>query len=375
MKHTFSLRAEWTGDRGTGTTGVRDFDRSVVIQESEVGEIHASAARPFRGDAAKWNPETLLLGALAECHVLSYLHAAATGGLVVTGMTCAAEGTLEVDSDGAGRFASITLRPEVALRDEADRARADELHAEAHRMCFIANSISAPITVEAGPGSSPTRGDGAALPDHSARLGAPLAVLRPRVANRPTRVTGLADRPTEAEPVVRADAPSGAEQARARDEATARGERPPSATPIATPAPGATPAASPATAAPGQATSFYEAVGGHPTFEKLVHVFYQGVREDPLLAPMYPHQDWDGAEERLRMFLEQYWGGPRTYSERRGHPRLRMRHMPFTVDPAARDAWLRHMRAAVDAVELSPLHEAELWDYLERAAHSLQNSA
>ena len=106
-----------------------------------------------------------------------------------------------------------------------------------------------------------------------------------------------------------------------------------------------------------------------------MHTFYAGVREDPLLAPMYPADDWEGSEERLRMFLEQYWGGPRTYSERRGHPRLRMRHAPFRVDPAARDAWLRHMRAAVDTLELSPLHEAELWDYLERAAHSLQNSA
>ncbi|MDO5634060.1 MAG: globin [Micrococcus sp.] len=127
--------------------------------------------------------------------------------------------------------------------------------------------------------------------------------------------------------------------------------------------------------APGQATSFYEAVGGHAFFRDLVARFYAGVKTDPLLAPMYPDQDWEGAEERLRMFLEQYWGGPRTYSERRGHPRLRMRHMPFRVDPAARDAWLRHMRAALDGVEISALHEAELWDYLERAAHSLQNSA
>ena len=127
--------------------------------------------------------------------------------------------------------------------------------------------------------------------------------------------------------------------------------------------------------AAGSPRSFYDEVGGERTFHTIVAKFYEQVRDDEILRPLYPEDDLDGAEERLRMFLEQYWGGPRTYSERRGHPRLRMRHMPFTVDPAARDAWLRHMRAAVDAVELSPLHEAELWDYLERAAHSLQNSA
>ncbi len=121
--------------------------------------------------------------------------------------------------------------------------------------------------------------------------------------------------------------------------------------------------------------NFYEAVGGHATFVKLVDVFYEGVAEDPLMRPMYPEEDLGPAKERLLLFLEQYWGGPKTYGEQRGHPRLRMRHMPFLVTPAARDAWLRHMRAAVDAVELSPLHEGILWDYLERAAHSMVNSA
>ena len=120
--------------------------------------------------------------------------------------------------------------------------------------------------------------------------------------------------------------------------------------------------------------TFYEAVGGAPTFRKLVARFYEGVASDPLLRPMYPEEDLGPAEERLRMFLEQYWGGPTTYSEQRGHPRLRMRHFPFKVDPAARDAWLRHMRAAVDELELPPLYEGELWDYLVRAAHSMVNS-
>ncbi len=120
--------------------------------------------------------------------------------------------------------------------------------------------------------------------------------------------------------------------------------------------------------------TFYDAVGGDETFTRLVRRFYEGVATDPLLRPMYPEEDLTGAEERLRMFLVQYWGGPNTYSERRGHPRLRMRHMPFKVNPAARDRWLHHMKVAVDELELPPeLHEP-LWDYLVRAAHSLVNT-
>src|SRR5690606_8336699 len=98
---------------------------------------------------------------------------------------------------------------------------------------------------------------------------------------------------------------------------------------------------------PGTRTeTFYDAVGGDATFTRLVRRFYEGVATDPLLRPMYPEEDLTGAEERLRMFLVQYWGGPNTYSERRGHPRLRMRHMPFKVNPAARDRWLHHMKVA-----------------------------
>ena len=118
---------------------------------------------------------------------------------------------------------------------------------------------------------------------------------------------------------------------------------------------------------------FFEQIGGTATFTKLVDKFYEGVAEDPLLRPMYPEEDLGPAKERLRMFLEQYWGGPHTYSEQRGHPRLRMRHNVFPITPAAKDAWLRHMRVAVESLELSPLHEATLWDYLERAAISLVN--
>ncbi len=122
------------------------------------------------------------------------------------------------------------------------------------------------------------------------------------------------------------------------------------------------------------AKSFYDDVGGRPVFEKLVSEFYRGVATDPVLKPMYPEEDLGPAAERLLLFLEQYWGGPTTYGETRGHPRLRMRHMPFRVNPDARDRWLAHMRVAVDTLGLSPLHEAELWSYLERAAHAMVNT-
>jgi hemoglobin len=119
--------------------------------------------------------------------------------------------------------------------------------------------------------------------------------------------------------------------------------------------------------------SFYDQIGGHDTFVALVDAFYAGVAQDELLRPMYPEPDLAGAAQRLRMFLEQYWGGPTTYSEQRGHPRLRMRHAPFPVGPAARDRWLTHMHAAVTGLGLHPAHEAVLWDYLERAAISMVN--
>jgi len=139
---------------------------------------------------------------------------------------------------------------------------------------------------------------------------------------------------------------------------------------------GGVPAAEPrAGGAEDYAGSFYAQVGGSETFRKLTERFYAGVAADPDFRAIYPEEDLRPAAMRLQLFLEQYWGGPTTYSERRGHPRLRMRHMPFTVDSKARDTWLRHMRAAVDSLELPPLQEATLWDYFDRAAHSLQNAA
>jgi hemoglobin len=119
--------------------------------------------------------------------------------------------------------------------------------------------------------------------------------------------------------------------------------------------------------------TFYELVGGEETFRRLVATFYAGVATDPVLRPLYPDEDLGPAEERLRMFLMQYWGGPRTYSERRGHPRLRMRHVPFAIGERERLAWLARMRAAVDALDLPADQDATLWAYLEMAAFSLQN--
>ena len=117
----------------------------------------------------------------------------------------------------------------------------------------------------------------------------------------------------------------------------------------------------------------FEAAGGEPTFRRLVARFYAGVREDPVLRPLYPDEELDAAEERLRLFLIQYWGGPTDYQTLRGHPRLRLRHAPFAVGAAARDAWLTHMRAAVESLGLAPELEQPLWSYLEGAAHALQN--
>jgi hemoglobin len=122
-----------------------------------------------------------------------------------------------------------------------------------------------------------------------------------------------------------------------------------------------------------QPTSFYESVGGEEFFRRLVHRFYQGVVDDPVLRPVYPAKDLGPAEEHLALFLMQYWGGPRTYDELRGHPRLRMRHVRFAIGEAERDAWLHQMRVALDGLSPDPGLEVQLWDYLVMAAHSLIN--
>jgi hemoglobin len=123
-----------------------------------------------------------------------------------------------------------------------------------------------------------------------------------------------------------------------------------------------------------QEPTLYQAVGGGETFRRLVARFYAGVADDPVLRPLYPDEDLGPAQERLRMFLEQYWGGPRTYSEQRGHPRLRMRHAGWRIGEREREAWLSHMRAALDQLALEPAAEKALWDYLVMAAYSMVNS-
>ena len=119
--------------------------------------------------------------------------------------------------------------------------------------------------------------------------------------------------------------------------------------------------------------SLYEEMGGRATFEKLVSHFYALVAVDPVLRPMYPEDDLKGAAERLLMFLEQYWGGPTTYSEQRGHPRLRMRHAQFKIGEMERDIWLQHMKSAVDELEIRDDLRDELWSYLVMAANSMVN--
>ncbi len=120
-------------------------------------------------------------------------------------------------------------------------------------------------------------------------------------------------------------------------------------------------------------SSFYEQVGGEKFFSDLVSQFYSHVATDPILRPMYPDSDMQGAAERLKMFLEQYWGGPTTYQEVRGHPRLRMRHAEFHINKAAHDAWLDAMRQAVDGMDMDGALKDQLWSYIEMAADSMVN--
>jgi hemoglobin len=124
---------------------------------------------------------------------------------------------------------------------------------------------------------------------------------------------------------------------------------------------------------PDAPATFFDAVGGEETFTRLVHRFYQEVAADPVLRAVYPEDDLGPAEVRLRMFLIQYWGGPSTYHEQRGHPRLRMRHVPFRIGEAERVAWLQAMRTALDEIALPDPLDAQIWDYLVMAANSLVN--
>lgn len=120
--------------------------------------------------------------------------------------------------------------------------------------------------------------------------------------------------------------------------------------------------------------SFYAEIGGTRTFEKIVATFYAGVADDPILRPLYPEEDLGPAAIRFQLFLEQYWGGPGTYSELRGHPRLRMRHQPFVIGEVERDRWLHHMGVGLDSVSLTAEQRQTFWAYLVMAAHAMVNA-
>ncbi|NIJ03901.1 OsmC family protein [Frigoribacterium faeni] len=146
LDHHYAVSLDWTGDRGVGTTSYRSYGRDATIAAAgKLHDISGSADRTFHGDADRWNPEELLLSALAECHLLSYLHVAASAGVVVTAYSDSAEGSMTQTADGGGRFTSATLRPVVTVADESMVELAGTLHAEAAKKCFIAASVAFPV--------------------------------------------------------------------------------------------------------------------------------------------------------------------------------------------------------------------------------------
>ncbi|WOF22093.1 OsmC family protein [Microbacterium betulae] len=147
-EHHYALTTTWTGDRGTGTSGYRDYDRAVTIRVDGKPELLASADTPFRGDGTRWNPEDLLLASLSECHLLSYLHACVGRGVIVTSYVDDAVGTMRQEGNG-GRFESVTLRPRVTVSDASMIDAAVAAHDDAHEWCFIASSVSFPVRHEA----------------------------------------------------------------------------------------------------------------------------------------------------------------------------------------------------------------------------------
>ena len=146
--HSYDVTVAWTGNRGTGTSGYRDYGRDHEIAADGRPTIAGSADPTFRGDKARWNPELELLAALSQCHMLSYLHVCVTAGVVVTAYEDAAYGTMAETSDGGGHFTEVVLRPKVTVADEGMAAKARELHEEASEKCFIASSVNFPVRHE-----------------------------------------------------------------------------------------------------------------------------------------------------------------------------------------------------------------------------------
>ncbi|WP_394938217.1 OsmC family protein [Psychromicrobium sp. YIM B11713] len=144
-EHHYGLSVEWTGNRGTGTSGYRDYGRDHTINAPGLPELLGSADPTFHGDKTRWNPELLLLGALSECHMLSYLHVAVLHNVRVISYSDDAVGTMILNADGSGQFESVTLRPRVGLADPAQESLAQELHREASQKCFIARSVNFPV--------------------------------------------------------------------------------------------------------------------------------------------------------------------------------------------------------------------------------------
>ena len=147
-EHTYRLSLRWTGDRGTGTSGHRSYDRDHEVLAAGKPVIAGSSDPAFRGDPRRWNPEELLVAALAQCHMLWFLHLAATDGVVVTGYVDTPTGTMAENQDGSGEFTDVLLRPEVVVRAAEMVERVEPLHEQAHRMCFLARSVSFPVRHE-----------------------------------------------------------------------------------------------------------------------------------------------------------------------------------------------------------------------------------
>lgn len=144
-EHRYRLHTTWTGNRGHGTTGYREYDRSATIAIDGKPTVHASSDKPFRGDPSKWNPEDMLLAALSQCHMLSYLHACVKAGVVVVGYRDEASGLMVEDGRGGGRFTQVVLRPHVTVAEASMTDAAARAHEEAHTWCFIANSVNFPV--------------------------------------------------------------------------------------------------------------------------------------------------------------------------------------------------------------------------------------
>lgn len=144
-EHRYALRTTWTGNRGAGTRGYRDYDRSVTIEVEGKPDLLASSDKPFRGDPSRWNPEDLLLAALSECHLLSYLHACVQAGVVVVDYRDEATGVMVEDGKGGGAFREVVLRPHVVVADGTMVDAATAAHAQANEWCFIANSVNFPV--------------------------------------------------------------------------------------------------------------------------------------------------------------------------------------------------------------------------------------